>query len=254
MKKVIALIGSRAGNKSNTKGLCGRFISALSKAFDEEFISEILTADTWNINNCLSCNCCFHKGYCAQDSLDNMSMIKEKILAADIVILASPVYACNVSGDMKTLIDRLSLWLHLMPLIGKIGIPLCTTSNNHSNRVIEYLTEILEYMGASIPTDIRAFIHGGGILMSDEENLNHYLKEKADFILKEYINGLKFSKKQEGYFDSQNKRYAKHIKFAELYPSLSKDLTEAKLWQEAGFDKCTSIYNVLQNRLAEERI
>ncbi len=247
MKKVISLIGSRAGYNSYTKELCVNFIKELNQVYKGDLISEVLTADTWGINPCISCKICFHKGYCPQDKKDNLNVIKEKILAADIVILASPVYACNVSGDMKTLIDRLSLWLHTMPLIGKIGIPLCTTSNNNLDRVMDYLNEMLQYMGAWVPTDIGASRHKGTIELNDEENLHKYLIEKAELVYYLSKSNQKYTEKQEQYFIIQNKRYAKQIAFSKLYPSLSEDFAEARIWQEMGRDTCQTIYDVVKN-------
>lgn len=121
-KKIFVLVGSRAGMRSNTRELCAKFIAAVGKKWPGSrylLRVEILTADEWNIGACRSCSSCFQRGNCPSDRLDNMPEIKRKLLECDGLILASPVYAGTVSGDMKILIDRLSGWLHTMPLIGK---------------------------------------------------------------------------------------------------------------------------------------
>ncbi|MDD4565931.1 MAG: flavodoxin family protein [Eubacteriales bacterium] len=244
MKKIIALVGSRAGAKSHTKELCEKLIHELGQGLKEELSAEIITADRWHINGCLSCGCCFKEGLCAQDKKDDMAAIKEKLLSADIILLASPVFAANISGDMKTLIDRLSLWLHIMPLIGKIGIPVCTASSNHANRVIDYLKEMLEYMGASAPVSAAAYVDFGDVLMGDENNLKSYLKEKAGIVQQQIKSGLSFTEKQERVFGLQNAKFKKQLQFLELYPSFQHTFGEAVQWNRLGYDKYDSIHEI----------
>lgn len=245
MKKVIALVGSRAGNRSHTKLLCEKLINSLGIAFTEEITSEIITADNWDIRPCYSCGACFRKGNCPLDKQDQMEVIKEKLLGSDIIIFASPVYAGNVSGDMKVLIDRLSLWLHIMPLIGKVGIPLCTASNNHADRVIDYLSDMLEDMGAAVPASISAYQHSGEVMLKDENKLMQYLTERSESVYQWYSHKPAYSKVQEIRYKLQNKRYRKHNEFRRLYPELSTDMNEARLWYEQGYLQCETIYDAL---------
>jgi multimeric flavodoxin WrbA len=81
------------------------------------------------------------------DKVDSFDKIKFEILDSDVVILGSPVYAAAVSGDMKTFIDRLSSWLHLMPLSGKLGVMLITASSNSLMETGSYLRRIMESFG-----------------------------------------------------------------------------------------------------------
>lgn len=256
MKKIIALVGSRAGAKSHTKELCEKMIHELGQVLKEELSAEILAADQWHINSCLSCGRCFKEGSCAQDKIDDMAAIKEKMLSADIIILASPVFAANVSGDMKTLIDRLSLWLHIMPLIGKIGIPVCTTSSNHANRVIDYLEEMLEYMGASVPAGVTAYVDFGDVLMRDEDSLKCYLNEKAGIIQQQVKSGFTFTEKQERIFGLQNVKFKKQLQFLELYPAFKHTFGEAIQWNNLGYNKYDSIFEIISNnkRMVESAI
>lgn len=243
MKKVIALVGSRAGSRSHTRLLCEKLIKAFGNTFTEEIKSEILAADSWDIRPCLSCGECFRKGKCPQDKQDQMELIKEKLLESDIVIFASPVYAGNVSGDMKVLIDRLSLWLHIMPLIGKVGIPLCTASNSHADKVIDYLSDMLEDMGAAVPAAISAYQHFGEVMLNDNNKLMQYLKEQSESVFQWYSHKPAYSKIQEVRYKLQNKRFKKLNEFRRLYPELSEDMNEARLWYEQGYHQCESIYD-----------
>lgn len=246
MKKVLALVGSRAGRNSHTRRLCAALLEELENVSGEELVPEIITAEAWNINCCLSCGHCFQQGFCVQDSCDGMGVLREKILGSDIFILASPVFAGAVSGDTKTLIDRLSFWLHLMPLIGKVGVPLCTASSNHAGQVLDYLTETLEYLGASVPAGVQAYRHYGDVLLQREDQLHPYLQDRARVISDTFRNGLTFSDRQELYFKIQNRRYVKQLRFAQSYPCFEKHFSEARQWHTMGYDQYGSILDVIR--------
>lgn len=58
---------------------------------------------------CVGCGSCYKTGACIyKDDIENLSL---SIAEADGVILGSPTYASNVSGQMKVIIDRgILLW------------------------------------------------------------------------------------------------------------------------------------------------
>jgi multimeric flavodoxin WrbA len=56
------------------------------------------------INYCTGCGLCFSKGTCSQK--DDMAEVLEKMVSADVVVMATPVYFYAMDGQMKTLIDR----------------------------------------------------------------------------------------------------------------------------------------------------
>ena len=59
-----------------------------------------------NIRGCLACEYCHGKGQgtCAQK--DDMQAIYEKLRETDMLVLASPIYYHNLSGQLKCVIDR----------------------------------------------------------------------------------------------------------------------------------------------------
>lgn len=57
------------------------------------------------INYCTGCATCFNgKKSCPQK--DDMAEILEKMIAADVIVMATPVYFYTMNAQMKTLIDR----------------------------------------------------------------------------------------------------------------------------------------------------
>lgn len=233
MKKIIALVGSQAGKNSKTRKLCEIFLEALKGSLETEIEQEIITADNWKINSCRSCSRCFYEGACVQDQVDGMDVLRAKLIKADCVIFASPVFAAAISGDMKVLIDRLSYWLHTMPLIGKTGIALSTASGNSGNTAINYMGWALETMGCCVSSQLNAFIHKGTPLLGKKETLDTIICKHAEKTA-EYLNGnMKVSKSQSDYFCYQNMFYKKKYALGEFLPQEREG--EVSMWMKQGY-------------------
>lgn len=141
----IAIIGS-CNKNSFTEMLTKSILLKLCKEHDD-YSYEIITLNEYNLLYCCGCKICFKKGCCPFDYKDNFIFIKSKMKNADCLIFASPVYAHNITGIMKTFIDRMTLSLHLMNYAGCFGITLATTERNGQETVIEYLKKMQNHMG-----------------------------------------------------------------------------------------------------------
>lgn len=184
MKKVVAYIGTRKGEKSNTY----KFTKAIldkCKEKSENIDFEIITSSKFLINACLGCEKCFVSGVCSLDKVDEASKLKEKLLAADMVIFASPVYAHNVSGDMKIFIDRISYWLHNMKLNGKYAAVISTTLSNGHLTAISYLEKMMHFFGAKMLFKINCTV-GDPEEFTNEE----WLDKKSDELSHKIITAL----------------------------------------------------------------
>ena len=102
MKRVIVLSTSlRRG--SNSDMLADRFVEgALSAGNDVEKVSLVGK----DIQFCRGCFACQKLGRCVIK--DDVNDIVAKVLEADVVCWATPIYYYEMSGQMKTLIDRLN--------------------------------------------------------------------------------------------------------------------------------------------------
>ena len=99
--KIVAVNGSPHGGAANTSMMIGMIQGNLEK---EGFELEQIFLSQHNIHYCYGCAVCLEKGSCWIK--DDYRAIAEKMLAADAVILGSPVYVLNVTAQMKTFIDR----------------------------------------------------------------------------------------------------------------------------------------------------
>ena len=102
MKKVIVISTSlRPG--SNSDMLADQFIEGARIAGNE--VEKIALADK-NIQFCKGCLACQKLGRCVIS--DDVNDIMAKVLEADVVCWATPIYYYEMSGQMKTLIDRMN--------------------------------------------------------------------------------------------------------------------------------------------------
>ena len=100
MKKVLILAGSpRKGGNSDI--LCDAFAKGAAEAGHQV---EKIYVQQLRIGGCMACYGCRGTGVCVQR--DDMASVLEKLIAADVIVLATPVYFYSMDGQMKTLIDR----------------------------------------------------------------------------------------------------------------------------------------------------
>lgn len=146
MKKVLVINGSR---NYVSKGY--KIISKIQKGLDSnKFEMVLFDPNKLQLEFCRGCKNCFNTGKCPLDLKDSGKLLKDSMIEADFIIFLSPVYAHNVSGDIKNIIDRLSYWLHLFPLLGKPGIIVTTTDTNGHKPVEEYLEHTVCLWGIDI--------------------------------------------------------------------------------------------------------
>lgn len=102
--KALAFNSSPRMTKSNTDLILTPFLDGMKAAGAEV---ELLYVKKLNIKPCLGCFACWLKtpGVCAQK--DDMAALLPKIGAADVLVLATPLYVDGMSGPMKNLLDRM---------------------------------------------------------------------------------------------------------------------------------------------------
>ncbi|MBQ3513909.1 MAG: flavodoxin family protein, partial [Lachnospiraceae bacterium] len=95
------------------------------KKYSDVDVQMIHVADL-ELKYCVGCASCYKTGACIyKDDIENLSL---SIAEADGVILGSPTYASNVSGQMKVIIDRGHFVMEQL-LYGKYVISVTTYEN-----------------------------------------------------------------------------------------------------------------------------
>lgn len=140
MKKVIALHASK--RKMNTYGLLMQIKELLAK---EDIEVEIISLYDLEIKECIGCEKCILMGRCVLR--DETEALMTKLIASDGIILSSPVYLQQVSGKLKTYIDRTCKWFHRPELYGKPILSLATTKGSGLKGTLKYLDKVVEQWG-----------------------------------------------------------------------------------------------------------
>lgn len=102
MNKKILIISSSPRKGGNSDLLCDQFAKG---ALDAGHQAEKIFLSDKTINYCTGCGACANATKpCVQK--DDVAEILEKMVSADVIVLATPVYFYTMSAQLKTLIDR----------------------------------------------------------------------------------------------------------------------------------------------------
>ncbi|MCQ2531382.1 MAG: flavodoxin family protein [Saccharofermentans sp.] len=103
MSKSVVVISTSLRANSNSDVLAQQFAIGAQEAGNNV---EMISLKGKNIGFCLGCLACQKSGECVIK--DDAIEIAEKVLNADVVVWATPIYYYEMSGQMKTLIDRMN--------------------------------------------------------------------------------------------------------------------------------------------------
>lgn len=238
MKSIFIYAASRSDNYSLK--IAEWIADEIKNASNDEIEFSIHTPKELNIYNCNGCNGCFYTGNCSIDKLDGFGQIKNELLQSNLVILISPVYAHNVSGDMKVFIDRISHWLHLMRLAGKKSVSISVSSNNGNDYVDNYLHKILEWMGTEVIAKLSVTVDYPPMLKDE-----FFLKKQFPKICKKIASAL-----DEGDFHSTS---TQEIFFHSLKQNFegkpSTDSAEVRYWLQSGMLEYDSFENFVRHKV-----
>lgn len=144
--KIVAVNGSPNRHGGNT----GQLVRMLeNKLVAEGFEMEMISLAEKRIWYCAGCGFCLEneKGNCWIK--DDHKKIVKKLLSADGVILASPVYIISVSGQMKVFLDRCLGIGHKPRPTWKPGLVVCVSGGMGETEVAGYLAHpALKIFGA----------------------------------------------------------------------------------------------------------
>lgn len=115
--QIVGINGSHRAGRNTAKMLA----TALDEAAARGAQTRLLEITEFHIEYCKNCNKCLRQTKCSIED-DDMARLGEILIQADGIILASPSYFGNVTGRMKTLMDR-TRWMHMVKnlLQGKVG-------------------------------------------------------------------------------------------------------------------------------------
>jgi len=104
MSKKVLIISGSPNKYGNSDLLCEEFKRGAVEAGND--VEKIFLRDK-KIGYCVACQFCKKDGESGPCALkDDMAEILEKMLTADVIVMASPVYFYGIDAQIKTVIDR----------------------------------------------------------------------------------------------------------------------------------------------------
>ena len=101
MSKKVLIISASPRKGGNSDALCDQFLLGAKEA--RHNVEKVFLRDH-KINYCLGCGVCNNTHVCVQK--DDMKGLLDKMVDADVIVLATPVYFYTMDGQLKTFIDR----------------------------------------------------------------------------------------------------------------------------------------------------
>lgn len=133
--KILGIVGTPI-----KKGNCQYMLEEALRVAEEEgrVETELIHLQDYRIEYCVGCDGCLQRVHKLQKKIgfdiipvpvkgyncgikDDMKVLHEKMLEADGIILAAPVYIATMPGQVKTFIDRCRTFVHDYRLRGKVA-------------------------------------------------------------------------------------------------------------------------------------
>jgi multimeric flavodoxin WrbA/putative sterol carrier protein len=161
--KAVAVNGSPHEGFGNTSQMLAMLREHLA---EEGFSLEEVFLSQQRIEYCTGCAVCLEKGACW--IRDDHKGVVQKLLEADAVILASPVYFRQVTAQMKTFLDRSLGYGHRPRGTWKPGLAVSVSAGWGETEVSQYLARVLGVYGAFPVGQLTAIGVGPGAFLGKE--------------------------------------------------------------------------------------
>ena len=169
-KHVLILAGSPRKN-GNSAALCHEFARGAQESGHQ--VETVFLRDK-KIGYCLACYHCKNSGgVCAIK--DDMAEMLDKMQAADVIVMASPVYFYSIDAQMKALIDRtVAQWLTIR---NKTFYYIMTAAED-SDTVMDCTLECLRGLAKCLEGSVEGgIIYGKGVYEAGEINDKPAMRE-----------------------------------------------------------------------------
>jgi multimeric flavodoxin WrbA/putative sterol carrier protein len=184
--KIVAVNGSPHAGFGNTSQMLAMLQAPLAA---QGFELEEIFLSTQQIDYCVGCALCLEKGACW--IRDDHKALTKKLLEADAVILASPVYFRHVTAQFKTFLDRCLGLGHRPRADWKPGLAVSVSAGWGETEVARYLAIVLRVFGAFAVGQLTAIAVGPGQFLGKDlvaaragelaQDLVRAVKEKRRF-------------------------------------------------------------------------
>lgn len=204
--KVLVINGS-----PHSHGTTARAIEELTKTFESLGVeAEVIHVGNKNIRGCIACGHCFKERKCVFD--DSVNEAATKLMEADGLILASPVYYASPNATLIAFCDRLFHSTRFSKMM-KVGASVCTARRGGITSSFDVLNKYFTISGMPIASgQYWNGVHGSSYeeAIEDEEGLQQMrtLARNMTFLMK----SIKLGKETYGLPDREKGKYTNFIR------------------------------------------
>lgn len=146
MPKVLLFNGS-----PHAQGCTAAALEEMIGVFRQEGIeTELIQVGSKNIRGCIACGKCHQTGKCVFDDLVNETA--PKLLAADGLVVGSPVYYSSPNGSILSFLDRLFYSTGEIPMNDKVGAAVVSCRRGGNTASFDVLNKYFSIRGMPIAT------------------------------------------------------------------------------------------------------
>lgn len=213
--KIIAVNGSPRKNWNTAMLLSSVLDGAASKGAQ----TELYHLYDYNYKGCISCFSCKLKdgisyGHCALK--DEITPILKSIEEADALIIGSPIYFGNISGELKSFLERL-FFQYLVyekdyPTLFKRKIPVGFIYTMNVNEEVLDTSGYKQYLSRIEQFAQRTFGYAQSLYITDTYQFDDYSK----YVVKSFSGEDKAKRRIEHFPDDLKSAYEIGVKFAEF--------------------------------------
>lgn len=111
------------------------------------------------VNYCIACDVCRNSGGACIHQ-DDMADILEKMIASDVIVMATPIYFYSIDGQKKTIIDR--TYSRYTEITNKDFYFIMTAADGRDQTIQETLMEFLGFISCLNQAKENGMLFGGG--------------------------------------------------------------------------------------------
>lgn len=173
MSKKVLIISTSLRNNSNSEILAKEtFRGATDAGHDVEFV----TLRDKEINFCKGCMACQTKGKCVIK--DDANSITLKMKDADVIVWATPIYYYEMSGQMKTLIDRANYLFTAKKNLSEVYV-ITSSYDDRKGVVKSVLNGVKGWVSCFDDVKLKGYLEGGALDKPKDASKRKDLLEKA---------------------------------------------------------------------------
>ena len=173
MAKKVLIISTSLRGGSNSDILAKECEKGAKEAGHEV---EYISLKGKDIKFCIGCLNCQTKGICVLK--DDVAEIMEKVLAAEVIVYATPIYYYEMSGQMKTLLDRLNP-MYPMDYAFRDIYKIATAAEEEESAFEKAYNGLQGWVDCFEKAELKGIVTGGGIGDANDASNHEAVMMKA---------------------------------------------------------------------------